>query len=186
MAAGLDAASSAIGTASSRMERSAFRYTKLDSPSHQIRLLSFTWSSKSDNVRCKLQVLNVDDAPGYHAISYTWGDPVTSRTIFIDGLSVAVRENCYYALWQAQNYRMDMHYWIDAICINQDDLEEKSEEVAMMGAIYARATLVLACIGHHYGDSQFFFERAPQSHQIYERVRWRSAVLDDWRIIQNA
>ena len=140
------------------MDRSTFSYTKLDSPSQQIRLLSFEPGSEQNAIHCKLQVLNVDDAHDYNAISYTWGKPLNTHIIVIDGLSVPVRGNCCYALRQAQNYQTDMYYWIDAICINQDDVEEKNVQVAMMGEIYARATCVLACIGPHHDDSRLLFD----------------------------
>ena len=37
--------------------------------------------------------------------------------------------------------------WIDAICINQQDLLEKSRQVAMMGEIYANADTMFAWLG---------------------------------------
>ncbi|KAK5110881.1 hypothetical protein LTR85_000691 [Meristemomyces frigidus] len=49
--------------------------------------------------------------------------------------------------------------WIDALCINQEDMLEKSHQVAMMADIYQRASLVYACLGPHCDDSDFLFEQ---------------------------
>ena len=57
------------------------------------------------------------------------------------------RYNSFYALWQTTHHFPWSRVWIDAICINQLDLVEKTAQVKMMYEIYAGATQVLACIG---------------------------------------
>ncbi|KAF9629117.1 hypothetical protein BFW01_g10320 [Lasiodiplodia theobromae] len=47
------------------------------------------------------------------------------------------------------------YFWIDAICINQEDSEEKAGQVAMMGEIYKMASSVVIWLGperEHYAD----------------------------------
>lgn len=52
------------------------------------------------------------------------------------------------------------HVWIDAICVNQLDLDGNSAQVALMGKIYANASLLLACIG----PSNAFIRNALELH----------------------
>ena len=54
----------------------------------------------------------------------------------------------------------DTPIWLDAICVNQPDNEEKGHQVAMMRDIYARAASVLVSVGEHYDNSQFLYDRA--------------------------
>ncbi|KAK3719082.1 hypothetical protein LTR37_004646 [Vermiconidia calcicola] len=78
-----------------------------------------------------------------------------------------VGETCYYALWQVR-YRCikdrnwndaPEYFWIDALCIDQANLDEKSHQVALMTEIYSKAERVLASVGpqSEYGDLLFDF-----------------------------
>ena len=59
-----------------------------------------------------------------------------------------VRQNCQYALGQARFHQVeDCLIWIDAICINQDNTDEKNGQVGIMGEIFEWAECVFACIG---------------------------------------
>lgn len=85
----------------------------------------------------------VDSAPPYHAISYTWGDPGLTARVTVKGRRMEVRQNCEYVLRQACWHgggggggSTSRSYWVDAICIDQGNLEEKGRQVAMMGGIY--------------------------------------------------
>ena len=44
--------------------------------------------------------------------------------------------------------------WIDALCINQDDREEKAEQIPCMSAIYGRAERVVVWLGEHVDGSE--------------------------------
>ncbi|KAL3293861.1 HET-domain-containing protein [Colletotrichum asianum] len=87
--------------------------------------------------------------PSYIAISYTWGAPVPLLPVVINGFRMRVRFNCWYALWQMRHHRGvgDTSFWIDSLCINQGDDEEKGHQVAMMGEIIASASSVAASLG---------------------------------------
>jgi hypothetical protein len=88
----------------------------------------------------------------YAAISYTWGEPSDTTWIYVNDIPVTIRKNCHYALWQIRRQLLlrrpaYAHFWIDSLCINQADVEEKSAQVSMMADIYERAFVVYACIG---------------------------------------
>lgn len=162
----------------------AFKHEPLPDPAKYIRLLEVLDDnySKTIKVRCRLTTWPIDSVPPYHAISYTWGDAGSNTTILMNDQPLRVRMNCEFALKQAYWYKRSYSYlyrkwrsrcyeqnrgqwysksryiWLDAICIDQMNLGEKSKQVAMMGSIYKRASHVLACIGDHADDSLFFFQ----------------------------
>lgn len=116
------------------------------------------------------------EAPTYTALSYSWtkdtpwkdkiweaqfhGQPweqthakVTKKKyqeaneiIICDGNVTKVTPSLYDALLQLRK-RPPQEYWIDALCINQTDDEERSSQVQMMGRIYREAELVLVWLG---------------------------------------
>lgn len=162
----------------------AFTHEPLPDPAKYIRLLELLDDdySKTIKVRCRLTTWPIDRVPPYHAISYTWGDAKSNTTILMNDKPLQVRTNCEFALKQAYWYRKSYFYfyrkrqfrwyeqsraswysksqyfWLDAICIDQMNIGEKSKQVAMMGSIYKNASRVLACIGDHADDSLFFFQ----------------------------
>lgn len=87
--------------------------------------------------------------PGYHAVSYVWGqpDPSEAYILSIDGNMVAVRQNIWRFLDQMRKERFNEQLWVDALCINQSDLAERSQQVALMGRIYAKANRVHVWLG---------------------------------------
>lgn len=113
-------------------------------------------------VHCELTAFSIADAPPYHAISYTWGNPAPLALILINGRQMHVRLNCEYALRQTHQINGDgigdFLIWIDSICINQLDKAERGSQVSMMGDIFKTATKVLACVGAHEDDSEFLYE----------------------------
>jgi hypothetical protein len=121
--------------------------TALRDPQRQIRLLRLHGGSKRQGIFASLEVWERGSEPKYRAISYVCGDAQRMQSITVNGSRVSVRHNCYYALWQARLHYPKSRVWIDAICINQLDLEEKTAQVTMMHDIYSQAHQILACIG---------------------------------------
>ncbi|KAI4938075.1 hypothetical protein J4E85_000514 [Alternaria conjuncta] len=99
------------------------------------------------------------DPVGYEALSYAWGSDEDSAYVFVGANSrLRVRHN----VTQILRYLRDgitpgctvRTLWIDAICINQADDEEKGKQVTMMGKLYACATSVLIWTGEPGCDLQ--------------------------------
>ncbi len=79
----------------------------------------------------------------YEALSYVWGSPEKSRLVSTDEGSLSVTENLHAALSRLRNHFSPRIIWIDAICINQDDKEERGHQVRSMVEIYSRASRVV-------------------------------------------
>jgi len=124
-------------------------------------------------VRCSLKEVTLDD-PGleYQALSYVWGEETPSSQILADDKTLAVTANLEDALRHLRTNRLyccdrlcscysddadpvPLNYeftfptllWIDAICINQKDNEERTQQVALMREIFSRASQVVAWLG---------------------------------------
>ena len=121
--------------------------------SKEIRLLHVYPGNGDDSIICDMAVFDASAAPAYGAISYTWGNPIRSHTILINDQSVTVGENCYYAFWQVRFHGFYEYYWIDALCIDQENVAEKNHQVANMDLVYKRAACVYACVGEAANDS---------------------------------
>ncbi|KAF5268133.1 hypothetical protein FOXYS1_981 [Fusarium oxysporum] len=139
------------------MDQPAFKHQPLADPANQIRLLEVI-SLPDMPMELSLSVHEITKDSDYYAISYTWGDSRFTKEIIINGRPMMVTENCHYALTQVRDRYPSLHgtsifIWIDSICINQNDNDEKSDQVAMMGNTYTRASKVLACIGPHQDNS---------------------------------
>jgi hypothetical protein len=83
----------------------------------------------------------------YEALSYTWGEDQFARHIICDNFPIAITQNLFEALHQFRKQDTDRSLWIDALCINQPDNEEKEYQIPLIKRIYARATCVLIWLG---------------------------------------
>ncbi|CZR64495.1 uncharacterized protein PAC_14393 [Phialocephala subalpina] len=84
---------------------------------------------------------------GYTALSYTWGSPDKSCTIFIDGQRLAITTNLDQALRSLRLETNTPQLWVDSICINQQSDQERSHQVQQMCAIYKTATSTIIYLG---------------------------------------
>lgn len=99
-------------------------------------------------VSCTLHVVSLRDNPEYHALSYCWGDPdLPLVKILLDEIEVEVTISLNQALKSFRHESKTMVFWADAICINQNDPEEKAEQIKMMREIYSCATVVDVFLG---------------------------------------
>jgi hypothetical protein len=85
--------------------------------------------------------------PKYEALSYTWGSEDSQNAILLDGKTFLVRDNLWEALIRLRMRDEERVLWIDAICINQDDISERNQQVRIMPHIYTRAQVVLVWLG---------------------------------------
>ncbi|KAL1840183.1 hypothetical protein VTJ49DRAFT_713 [Mycothermus thermophilus] len=116
------------------------------------RVLELEPGNFSDPVVGRLVCHAIDDdsAEPYEAISYVWGDPTKRRDVTIDGVTLSVTENLHSALSAFRHTPSDgrvRRLWADALCINQEDLDERSSQVVLMGRIFAQASRVLSWLG---------------------------------------
>jgi hypothetical protein len=164
-----------------------------------LHILPPTSPDMSDIISCRLSVISMDPPPEYRALSYVWGDPSATKVILVDNTPFKVRINLWNYLVQARSEEYpDMllfeppWIWVDAICINQDDLDERSKQVGIMGQIYSKAYGVCAWLGvgtekdleamRDLAEINWEAESANAKHEIFsladERIESICALLD--------
>ncbi|KAH8782266.1 heterokaryon incompatibility protein-domain-containing protein, partial [Hyaloscypha sp. PMI_1271] len=131
--------------------RSAFPYRPLDEL-NSIRLIRLHPASSSQaEVKCSLihSTLKIygDIYDDYTALSYVWGDPNDTKSIWIDGFPFPTTINLFSALRDLRHENRALLVWADAICINQIDDKEKLGQIAMMGKIYSMAEHTVIYLG---------------------------------------
>ena len=105
----------------------------------QIRYVHVHGGERGDQLRLTLEVSHISRAPSYEALSYTWGDARNNGIVSVNGLEVSIRSNLHMALLAIREARGSVILWVDALCISQDDLAEKSRQVQMIGRIFRGA-----------------------------------------------
>lgn len=165
------------------MYQGGFIYPLLDRSTESIRLLSFVPDvDQSGPLRCVLTTQSTLNCPDYVALSYTWGEHGSEVDIQLNGCAFGVRDNLYAALRALRRFAHDPqawnngicgrcsgdqlpeYFWIDAICINQEDLQERGHQVDMMHIIYPKARLVVAWLGPSTTRSDTAFNLIKESH----------------------
>jgi Heterokaryon incompatibility protein (HET) len=122
-------------------------YSQLDPRSREIRLIQLLPGSYDDYVCCHMVVVSLSNEPKYKALSYTWGDLQITLPICVDGCILSSTLNLESALRQFRQRNEVVILWIDAICINQLDNGERTQQVALMGDIYSQSQEVVIWLG---------------------------------------
>ncbi|RDW77668.1 hypothetical protein BP6252_05721 [Coleophoma cylindrospora] len=118
---------------------------------NQIRLVKIQpATSERDDVYCHLIPISRDSPLQYRALSYAWG-PRSERDvgrIYLEGERHAVTRTLEIALRKLRRQdNQPFWIWVDALCINQDDHNEKREQVEKMRLIYEHAKEVSVWLG---------------------------------------
>lgn len=136
-----------------------YRYSELQDPRNYVRLLRATIDPQYGRHEYNLDIFPIASLFGspdkltYYAVSYEWGSPDPLKSILVNSQLLSVRNNLYDFLQRIQNkiragtFRSDYWLWIDAICINQADIDEKAAQVSLMQRIFSNAGFVLAWLG---------------------------------------
>ncbi|TLS30964.1 hypothetical protein PpBr36_02813 [Pyricularia pennisetigena] len=145
--------------------RAQNQYKPLANP-YEIRVLELEPGSLKDQLKCKLHhctiefehkgklysqfALSTDDLTRpiwYTALSYRWGDPHPVRHITVDGYEMEITVPLFEALNHFRKPNHSVVMWIDQICINQSDNDEKSRQIPLMGRVYQHAINTLIWLG---------------------------------------
>lgn len=175
-----------------------YPYKPLDTMKSQIRILLLhpakTWN---ESIKAELKTISLDDPhllsySSYSALSYTWGAPVFDGSIKLNGCDFSVTKNLEAALrhmrseashgdMQANHFAAQLAmtnctiWWIDQICINQTDVDERNEQVSLMRRIYKNASAVHVWLGEEENDSSTAMDMlqklgAPPTHAPGEKA----------------
>lgn len=148
-----------------RMEHSTkpLSYDDLELSVGQIRLLYVLSTHENDeDIKCRLEVVTWSPDLRFAALSYVWGNPDTTQQIFVNSQHFEATKNLRAALWHIRKndvllddpsapdgpgQRGCLPLWVDAICVNQKDYQERNDQVMLMGSIYGSADKVIGWLG---------------------------------------
>lgn len=130
----------------------SFRYLELDSEASEIRLVRIL-PDAGPTIECELLHTSLENPRSYIAISYAWGDAEETRNIILNGHEFPVTENLWAALQRLRSRSFPVIIWADALCINQQNVNERSLQVQAMANIYSRAYSVALWLGPEADNS---------------------------------
>ncbi|KAK3376432.1 heterokaryon incompatibility protein-domain-containing protein [Lasiosphaeria ovina] len=134
-----------------------FKYRQLGRG--EIRVLELEpGTGQEQQIRGSLRIISVTPSTAaverYSALSYTWGlDAQKKHPLLLDGQQFPARESLHQALVALRHKDVARRLWIDAICINQPDEEEKGNQLRLMSMIYSKAETVEIWLGLAGDDS---------------------------------
>jgi hypothetical protein len=127
-----------------------FRYPPIKGET--IRLLLVFPGNDNDSLVCGIFSTGIYSSPPYNAISYAWGDPKPTRNLMLNGEHFCATESSHQALRAVRQQDSGILLWIDSICIDQSNADEKGHQVHRMSLIYSRAHQVIAWLGEPVQD----------------------------------
>jgi hypothetical protein len=153
-----------------------YTYSPLDEEAQEIRLLTLLPGSFSSDVRVCLDItpFTKSNVPNFEAVSYAWGSAENPVSIFIGNSgrkTLPVTQNLGKALPYFRFEDKPRVLWIDAICVDQNNLKERGQQVKRMADIFSKAVRVLVWLGPASYDSELsldLFERIASKVKVDE------------------
>jgi len=124
------------------------------SPPTQIRVLHLPPGNKEDDVLCSLRHIAINQRLSYEALSYTWGLPDRCHRVECDGFYLRVTSTLQEALRVLRYPDKRRTLWIDQLCINQEDIQERNSQVTIMHLVYKNAMRTVVFLGSVEGPGQ--------------------------------
>lgn len=129
--------------------------------SHAFRVLKVRPGKPDDPIECNLLVRDLPDKAtakcAYDALSYNWGPKGGDCSVRIlvdsDAYNITIRRNLDAALRRLRDKTRPIYLWVDALCVDQENKEEKSAQIPLMYLIYNRADTVRVWLGKEADNS---------------------------------
>jgi hypothetical protein len=140
-----------------------FEHTPLDLRSEAIRLVRIRPLQNSDEtIKCDLRLTSIDAK--YTCLSYVWGHRHSNDWILVDGNKLSIHANLYRFLFYASLLPefTSTWFWIDAICIDQNNITERQHQVQQMGRIFSKADEVISWLGENDAIKNFLCPASPR------------------------
>jgi len=93
----------------------------------------------------------------YEALSYVWGDMKAPVPIKVDGTMLRIGRSLRRALLALRLPDAPRIIWVDAMCINQEDIDERASQVAIMREIYRNASQTVIWFGDSTKETKTAF-----------------------------
>ncbi|KAG7293077.1 hypothetical protein NEMBOFW57_003123 [Staphylotrichum longicolle] len=137
----------------------------------RIRLIRLEPDSFTRPAGFDIQTFEIARTPEYYALSYCWGIPDRIDFVLCNGARLSVTPHLKAGLGELLIVPRLLHqwFWIDQICINQDDLDEQSRQVQLMTQIYAGASCTVLWLASNFAaDGEDYIRASEFASHIYE------------------
>lgn len=126
----------------------AFPFPSLQDPNREFRLLTIYPGRQEAVIECSLAYTSLDiQLPVYEALSCTWGQATRDWMIVVNDLPFGVSENIVAALRALRYQSKTRMLWVEATCIDQNNIAERSSQLQLKNQIFERAAGVVVWLG---------------------------------------
>ncbi|KAI1329926.1 heterokaryon incompatibility protein-domain-containing protein [Xylariaceae sp. FL0255] len=123
-------------------------YKSLNTERSETRVVALApGTSKDELLSCTIRTISLDENSSFEALSYVWGDASITKLIHVNGEQLSATANLDAALRASRLPCKPRTLWVEAICINQQDIAEKNVQVPRMDKIYSGASPVIVWLG---------------------------------------
>lgn len=125
--------------------KSTFPYIALNQTRPEVRIIQIDPDHNPEApIHCEMFhiFLDCERVQDYFALSYAWGDPNITSTIYLHGWPFNVTANLVTFLKSIRKADKSLPVWVDAVCINQNDDKERGRQITLMGKVYKSALRV--------------------------------------------
>jgi hypothetical protein len=125
--------------------------------------------------------VEVEKAPPYIALSYTWGSKCLERKLKVDDRDLPITKNLAEAIDEIFVFVREarLSFWADSVCINQTDVHERGRQVQLMSTIYRSAELVLIWLGPAQDDSDMVFDKIKEWKSRFDELKLQHGGSDE-------
>jgi hypothetical protein len=157
-----------------------------------IRLLSIHPGSPESDLEASLSTFEIQAShpwPSYEALSYAWDSAELSRVIICNNVLLRLTQNLHDALRHLRRSDIPRNLWVDAICIDQTDNEERASQILYMREIFGRASRVIAWVGKEDEDVakamtiDFRGQSVPDAGSGFENERRLIQLVEDDQLL---
>ncbi|KAJ9633664.1 hypothetical protein H2199_009292 [Coniosporium tulheliwenetii] len=160
------------------VELAVYKYTPIDLEGPAFRLIRLLRGRSTDGIQCELFEAWLHEAGGvipYEALSYTWGNMGITAEITINNCIMGITENLHLALQHLRYEYADRILWVDAICIDQGNLQERGHQIKQMTNIYKEAEQVVIWLGPATDETDLIIDSTKRLQEAIVKVE------GDWR-----
>jgi len=148
------------------------------------RVLTIAPGVDDDPISCTLSHITLSDKPEYECLSYTWGDVIGKHALCCEDGMLEITANLQSALRRLRYSDRPRTMWVDAICINQEDIPHRNAQVEMMRNIYAGASTVVVWLGDEVKGDKLAFEFFHKFQQLANETKMANAEEGNPELIQ--
>ncbi|KAH7344379.1 heterokaryon incompatibility protein-domain-containing protein, partial [Pyrenochaeta sp. MPI-SDFR-AT-0127] len=137
------------------MDADHYKYSPISSLGQhpEIRIVDLEPGLEHDTIKIQLRQCQLIDSMGsYVALSYTWGNALKTHSARVSSKTLGITQNLHSALVRLRLADKPRSLWIDAICINQEDSTEKSQQIPLMPRIYSSSSSTVVWLGEDSED----------------------------------